>query len=421
MLEPIIRVGIMVVSSLSAMLGGYHDAKTNAPAPEHLTITAADIPQNSRLVFVPNTADAAFTLDSVIIGVGFHWQRAETQSFRGSLSIEPQADGHLLIVNEVPVEDYLKSVISSEMSANAGDEFLHAHAIISRSWLLNAITTDGREKQFSPTRTDDEIIMWYDREDHTDFDVCADDHCQRYQGVTRQTRPEVERAIDDTHGLVLWHDGAVVDARYSKCCGGVFEEFQNAWEPVPHAYLKAGRDLVPETPVPDLTNQATAAEWINGNPDAFCNTKDTAVLDQVLNNYDRETANFYRWKVTYTTDSLTRLVNRRTGRDFGRITALEPLERGTSGRITRLRIVGTQDTLIVGKELEIRRTLSPSHLYSSAFTVSTDGDTFTLTGAGWGHGVGFCQIGGAMMAHKGYSYPEIVLHYYPGATLHRLY
>lgn len=322
------------------------------------------------------------------------------------------------------------SVISSEMSATADEEFLKAHAVISRSWLLAQILNRNKEvKEPSCMLSDDEIVRWYDREDHVNFDVCADDHCQRYQGITRRTTPTVLRAVEATRGLVLTDaDGNVCDARFSKCCGGVLEEFENCWEDVPHSYLKARRDSDAEDDFPDLRDEDNARSWIAGRPEAYCNTSDPDILGRVLNNYDRETADFYRWEVNYRQDELAALVHRRSGIDFGGIVSLEPLSRGRSGRMTRLRITGTKRTMIIGKELEIRRTLSPSHLYSSAFIVEhgktgADGlpEEFTLRGAGWGHGVGLCQIGAAVMSARGYAYDSILYHYFPGAELTTIY
>ncbi len=266
-----------------------------------------------------------------------------------------------------------------------------------------------------------ELIKWYDREDHVKFHVCADDHCQRYQGITRQVTDTVARAVDATRGLVLTSEDALFDARFSKCCGGVFEEFQNCWEPVRYPYLVARRDFTDPMDFPNLTLEAEAARWIAERPDAFCNTADPEILGQVLNNYDQETTDFYRWNVHYTREEISELARKRSGIDFGEITALEPVERGTSGRLVKLRIVGTKRTLVIGKELEIRRTLSTSHLYSSAFTVETTKDGFTLHGAGWGHGVGLCQIGAAVMGARGYDFKQILNHYYPGAAIEKLY
>ena len=332
----------------------------------------------------------------------------------------------------IGVEDYLISVISSEMSATASLELLKAHAVISRSWLLaqmekNKMLADGQDTYTTCTQTDEELIKWYDREDHLHFDVCADDHCQRYQGITRASTETVREAVAATRGELLMYDGKICDARFSKCCGGVFEEFRSCWEEVEHPYLAKQRDSKTATELPDLTIEAEADRWIRTSPEAFCNTADAKILSQVLNHYDQETTQFYRWTVTYGQDELAALIRERSGIDFGRIIDLIPVERGTSGRLIKLKIVGSKRTLTIGKELEIRRTLSTSHLYSSAFVIDkadiSDGipGRFTLTGAGWGHGVGLCQIGAAVMGERQYPYDEILLHYYIDASIEKAY
>lgn len=379
------------------------------------------------LYFEPSDNNAAFTLKDVVIGINFHWERKEDQQFQGALKLIVRND-LITAINLISVEDYLTSVISSEMSATASLELLKAHAVISRSWLLAQIEKNkeiiaSKEKYSTFTETEDELIRWYDREDHTDFDVCADDHCQRYQGITRASAniQTVKQAIEETRGQVLESENKICDARFSKCCGGVVEEFQNCWEDIKFPYLVKLRDDVDSSNVPDLTIETESVKWIQSRPSAFCNTQDKKILGQVLNNYDQETTDFYRWTVTYTQDELSALVLKRSGIDFGLIQELIPVERGTSARLVKLKIVGSKKTLIVGKELEIRRILSTSHLYSSAFTIKKDGDKFILTGAGWGHGVGLCQIGAAVMGEKGYSYDKILLHYYVGASLEKLY
>ena len=373
----------------------------------------------------------SFTLHAVTIGVAFHWQRNEDQTFRGRLKFIVEND-RVTAVNILSVEDYLLSVISSEMSATSSTELLKAHAVISRSWLLaqmekTARLKSGEGKYITSIVTDREITRWYDREDHSNFDVCADDHCQRYQGITRASTQIVEQAVRETSGEVLMYKSLICDARYSKCCGGITELFENAWEPVSHPYLQKITDSKqqPAGFSTDLTEEANAVKWIKGVPDAFCNTNDKKTLSQVLNNYDQETNDFFRWKVTYPQKELSELVREKTGIDFGLITELEPVARGTSGRIIRLRIKGEKKTMIIGKELEIRKALSKTHLYSSAFAVEKEtrgGETnFILYGAGWGHGVGLCQIGAAVMGASGYSYKEILAHYFRNADLNKIY
>ena len=371
---------------------------------------------------------ADFDLLDVVIGIHFHWERTENQKFKGALQILDEQQ-YLTAVNILPLEDYLLSVISSEMSATSSLELLKAHAVISRSWLIaqkvkkERLTADYQ----SCLRDENQYIRWFDREDHDHFDVCADDHCQRYQGITRASTDMVRQAISATRGEVLMSEGTICDARFSKCCGGAFEEFQYCWENIRHPYLSKQRDSKKATDLPDLCKEAEAERWIRTSPEAFCNTKDKKVLSQVLNNYDQETTDFYRWKVEYEQEELSKLILKRSGIDYGQILDLVPVERGTSGRLVRLKIIGTKRTMIIGKELEIRRTLSPSHLYSSAFIIDkvdvTNGipDRFILTGAGWGHGVGLCQIGAAVMGEQGYTYDTILLHYYIGATIDKLY
>jgi SpoIID/LytB domain protein len=392
--EPEISVGILSAPVIRCTLhGGFVDALTGAPVAGRQEIA-------EERTLVPISPESFFELEEVVIGKDFHWEQTERQRFKGSLKIIRQ-DGGLTAVDTIGIEEYLRSVISSEMSAGSPAESLRAHAVISRSWLLSQVI--GRRRPASEPGfidTEAEYIRWFDREEHALYDVCADDHCQRYQGITRISSPEVDAAVAATRGLVLVYGGEVCDARYSKCCGGTTESFENVWEPVEHPYLK---------PVSD----------------PFCNTNDRELLSTVLNHYDRQTSDFYRWRVEVTQSELSGLVERRLGPGLGTIEELIPLERGASGRIVRLKIVGARRTRVIGKELVIRRALSPSHLYSSAFTVERgekNGERlFVLHGAGWGHGVGLCQIGAAVMGSRGYSFGEILAHYYPGATIEKRY
>ena len=391
------------------------------------------------LSFTPQQDTSSFfELQDVTIGINFHWERKEVQRFKGELKIIVE-DDRLTAINIIPIEDYLTSVISSEMSATASLELLKAHAVISRSWLLNKLkVANGKLKvimhpdntaNFELSTLPSQLIKWYDHDAHKNFDVCADDHCQRYQGITRTSTPQAIEAVFATRGEVLMYEGEICDARFSKCCGGAFEEFQNCWENVKHPYLIGQRDSKTETRLPDLTKEAEADKWIRTSPAAFCNTHNKQVLSQVLNNYDQETTDFYRWRVCYSQQELSELIHKRSGIEFGKIIDLIPVERGTSGRLVRLKIVGTLRTLIIGKELEIRRTLSSSHLYSSAFVVDKEykedekeiPSRFILTGSGWGHGVGLCQIGAAVMGEQGYKYKEILSHYYPGSAIEQQY
>jgi SpoIID/LytB domain protein len=369
------------------------------------------------LLFTPADEDCRFVLHDVVIGLNFHWERKEDQTFKGELLFIVE-DGRVRAINRLFIEDYLVSVISSEMSAASSPEFLKAHTVISRSWLYAQLLRKERVTQGTlGYETSCETIRWYAREDHTLFDLCADDHCQRYQGLTRAINPNVAAAVKATEGLVLKYDGEVCDARFSKCCGGATERFSACWEDVDYPYLEAFRDCEGAAQLPDLTTESGAREWIESTPDAFCSSVPARVLAQVLNSYDRETNDFYRWKVEYSREELSRLVAARSGIDFGEIQELVPVERGASGRIVKLRIVGSKATRVVGKELEIRRWLSPSHLYSSAFVVDRSEKGFCLKGAGWGHGVGLCQIGAAVMGENGCDYVKILQHYYPGAVI----
>lgn len=434
MKEPSVTVGIMSGETIEFVLNGtYLQGGLPVEGAQTARIEQGRIGWNGglydQLLFTPQEADHSFCLKGVTIGVKFHWERREDQTFRGALKLIVEGD-RLTAINELGIEEYLLSVISSEMSATASLELLKSHAVISRSWLLAQIQKNkalAGQKPVSCIRTDHELIRWYDREDHDRFDVCADDHCQRYQGITRESTPIVGQAIEATRGEILTYDGQICDARFSKCCGGVMERFSSCWENRDFPYLVALRDNRNEHDFPDLTVEENARRWICESPEAFCNTTDKRVLSQVLNNYDQETTDFYRWSVAYTQQELAALIREKSGIDFGQIVDLKPVERGTSGRLIRLQIQGTRQTLTIGKELEIRRTLSPSHLYSSAFIVErkevVDGipQRFVLRGAGWGHGVGLCQIGAAVMGEQGYDYRHILLHYFAGATIEKLY
>ncbi len=384
------------------------------------------------IIFIPNDLETeSFLLRDVIIGKNFHWQKKENQRFRGQLKLIKEKDS-ITAINILQLEEYLTSVISSEMSPNSSLEFLKAHAIVSRSWLLaqldkkKEITTS---KSINEIQSEEEIIRWYNREDHTNYDFCADDHCQRYQGVQRITNDNSVSAIIQTRGLVLTYNGSICDARYSKCCGGITEAFENVWESVPHKYLSSIVDNKFELADDelDLTQERFAVRWIRGNPTAFCNTTERKVLSQILVDFDRPTNDFFRWQIKYAQEEIAALIKTKSGIDFGSIKDLVAVKRGNSARIIKLKIIGTKRSLVIGKELEIRRTLSQSHLYSSAFVVTKENivngvpQNIILQGAGWGHGVGLCQIGAAVMAWRGYSFDEILAHYFRTATIHKVY
>lgn len=431
-MEPKVSVGILWNEEISFSLdGGYSCHSKTVEGMQKVFLEDGKINWDGTLFdelsFEPSNSASSFELKDVVIGINFHWERKENQVFQGSLKLIVE-NNLITAINVLGVEDYLTSVISSEMSANASLELLKAHAVISRSWLLAQIEKNkeivaSNEVYSTFTETESEIIKWYDREDHTTYDVCADDHCQRYQGITRASAniDIVKQAIGETSGEVLTYDKKICDARFYKCCGGALEEFQNCWEKVKHPYLVGLRDAKNSKDLPDLTIESESLKWIASRPDAFCNTQDKKILSQVLNNYDQETTDFYRWTVTYSQDELSALAKERSGIDFGTIENLIPLERGTSGRIIKLKIIGSKKTMTIGKELEIRRTLSTSHLYSSAFIVKKEDREFTLIGAGWGHGVGLCQIGAAVMGEEGYPYSDILLHYYENAKIEKLY
>lgn len=382
-----------------------------------------ELQRGRNILFTPMNG-GTFILRDVVFGINFHWERKEDETFEGCLRLSARNDGTITAINEISVEKYLASVISSEMSATAPEELLKAHAITSRSWLVAMLemkkkfSTVGIPSQRSFT-TAEGIVRWYDREDHDIFDVCADDHCQRYQGISKIISAAAQKAVDGTRGVFLTYNNEICDARFYKACGGMTEQFENAWADTPLPYLQSvSCSAASYSPV---TSEQEAARWISSSPKAFCNTNDGNILRQILPSFDQETTDFFRWKVVYGVRELSELIKSRSGIDFGEVQELIPLRRGPSGRITKLKIVGSNKTLTVGKELEIRRWLSKSHLYSSAFTVTKDNGTFILHGAGWGHGVGLCQIGAAVMAVEGWNAEKIVQHYFHGATIQKLY
>ena len=438
MKEPEINVGIVSAKEIHFTLNGQFFAKGETVSDNQVvSFSEGGILWNENqyreLTFTPLEENNSFSLYDVTIGLNYHWERQETQVFSGTLRLVVDED-KIVAINILPVEDYLTSVISSEMNANSSLELLKAHAVVSRSWLFAQIekrkALRGKDEGFfSFIKTKEEYIRWYDREDHTIFDVCADDHCQRYQGITKATNSTVAEAVQATRGRLLMYGKKICDARFSKCCGGATEEFEYCWEDKHYPYLTSVRDAEEEENLsfPDLTKEEEAEHWIRKAPKSFCDTHDKKILSQILNNYDQETTDFYRWKVRYTQTELAELIRTKTKSDYGDIIDLIPVQRGPSGRICKLKIVGTLKTLTIGKEMEIRRTLSDSHLFSSAFVVDKgkikEGipQWFLLSGAGWGHGVGLCQIGAAVMGEKGYSYEEILLHYYKGAEIRKFY
>jgi SpoIID/LytB domain protein len=367
--------------------------------------------------------DSTFRLFNVTIGNRFHWERKEDLTFQGDLILRSRQDGTVCAINEVALEDYLTSVISSEMNAAAPMEFLKTHAILSRSWLLAALHQEKKTEESSPpadrTIKEGEIIRWYDREDHDFFDVCSDDHCQRYQGITKILSEQAQEAVGETRGRVITYRDEICDARYSKCCGGLTEEFDTAWKDKRVPYLGSTSDAsIPHHPI---KTEEEVARWILSEPEAYCHTKDEGLLQKILIDVDRETKTFFRWKVEYTLEELEEILRKKSGLEFGTLQEITPLSRGPSGRIYRLKIVGSKRSMVVGKELEIRRWLSWSHLYSSAFIVTLEPGRVTFRGAGWGHGVGLCQIGAAVMASQGFPAEEILKHYFRGVEVKKIY
>ncbi|UCH66937.1 MAG: SpoIID/LytB domain-containing protein [Ignavibacterium sp.] len=443
--EPLINVGIITDKKISFEL--YGEFKVTGSKDTYSGLFNAEV-TDDRIVCSSNTSSYEFSdevffepgdlfsdsflVKDVIIGVGFHWQRKESQQFNHSLKLVRYKD-NLIAINILPLEDYLTSVISSEMNAKSFLQSLKAQAVVSRSWVLaqleksELVNTD--ESLADENQAQDEHIRWYSREQHTNFDVCADDHCQRFQGITKITTDIARKAVFETRGIVLMYDGNICDTRYSKSCGGITENSKNVWEPIDRPYLKSVIDYKHE---PDdfnlnFTKEVNASKWINDYPPAYCNTDDETILSQILVDFDQETKDFFRWKLEYSQEELSAIIKEKSGFDFGNIIDLVPVERGQSARLTKLKIVGSKKTLVVGKELEIRRILSKTHLYSSAFVIEkefNDADIpvkFILSGAGWGHGVGLCQIGCAVMAEKGHEFDEILLHYFSNAAIKKIY
>lgn len=430
--EPEIQVGILSCEEVSFTLNeNYLFEDQTLCGEQTVTCKEGELLWNgktySRIDLNPE-GEGCFTLPEVMIGIQFHWQKKEKQTFKGGITLLPH-DGQVVLINRVKTETYLSSVICSEMNSASPFEFLKASAIISRSWILSqklhkkqTETSDG----VCGYTTHKEIIRWYEQSEHQLFDVCADDHCQRYQGIRRITSNNSLKAVTETRGEVLIFDNDICDARFSKCCGGVSEEYRYCWDDQRIPYLTSHQDCIPAI-AGSLRDEAEAKAWIESSPECFCNTKDRDLLHRILNQYDRRTKDFFRWQVVIPQKVLARRIKKETGIDFGKIIDLVPVERGPGGHLSKIKIVGSHCTKFIGKELEIRRILSQTHLYSSAFIVEKGEEengvpqSFTLRGAGWGHGVGMCQIGAAVMGKKGYDYKEILKHYYPNTTIKKLY
>lgn len=438
MKQPEIKVGLLLASEVQFQLKGeFINALQESSSwyratmqDNRIVLQCADgsTSSHSTINFQPADGSTSFLIKDVVIGIDFHWEQKRDFIYKGSLMLTVEND-KIRAINTLPLEEYLRSVISSEMSAKSSHNLLKAHAVISRSWLVAQVLKSNKIKDSNYQTINDssnEYIRWYDREDHQGFDVCADDHCQRYQGITEIILEKVDVAIHETYGEFLTYEGEICDARFSKCCGGVSESFHHVWEPEEHQYLSPVLDLSEQTELPNLQHELEAQKFILEKPASFCNTSDRNILATVLPDFDQATHNFFRWQVKYNAEELRQLILKRSGVDYGELLAITPLERGASGRIIKLKIEGTKCTRIIGKELEIRRTLSESHLYSSAFVVKTEkvnqkSVSFQFDGAGWGHGVGLCQIGAAVMGAKGYSYEAILQHYFKGAKLEKRY
>jgi len=443
--EPLISVGILTEKKIVFELHGnymvagsetYFRGIFSAEIKDNQIVCSNNsdkIENTEEILFAPEDPHSeSFLIRDVIIGIDFHWQRKEKQRFNHSLKII--RDGNKVVaINILPLGNYIVSVISSEMSAKCSLQSLKSLSVVSRSWVLAQLekreTEEVVEKNLSINQPEEELVKWYDREQHKNYDVCADDHCQRFQGITKVSTENAREAVTQTRGIVLLSEGKICDTRYSKSCGGITEDFENVWETVRVPYLisKIDYKYEPENFNIDFSNEANARKWITGNPQSFCNTSDKVILSQILIDYDQDTTNFFRWRVEYTQNDLTAIIKDKSGIDFGDILDLIPVERGSSARLIKLRIIGTKKSLTVGKELEIRRILSKNHLYSSAFMVdkiigkNDMPKKFILHGAGWGHGVGLCQIGGAVMAEKGYQFDEILLHYFSNVTIKKIY
>ncbi|RPI74272.1 MAG: SpoIID/LytB domain-containing protein [Ignavibacteriales bacterium] len=446
MKEPYINVGILSEKKIKFELYGdftvsgfkqtFSGRFTAEIQDNHIICRGAKdkIEISNEIIFEPGSpALDSFLIIDVPIGIKFHWERKEKQRFMGALKIFRE-DDNIWVINILPISMYLTSVISSEMSSKSSLQLLKAHAIISRSWLLAQIEKSrsikgNKEKYKSVFRSKNEIIRWMDREDHSLFDVCADDHCQRYQGITKISSENSRTAIAETKGIVLTFNNKICDTRYSKCCGGISEAYENVWEPVKHDYLSSVVDykFEQENFNTDFSSEENVRKWIKGNPPAFCNNSDTKILTQILVDFDQETKDFYRWEIKYSQEEIKKIINTKSGIDFGDILDLEPVERGESARLVKMKIVGSKKTLTIGKELEIRKVLSDTHLYSSAIIIDKENiinnvpGSFIISGAGWGHGVGLCQIGAAVMAAQGYQFDEILLHYFKYAKLKKIY
>lgn len=405
-MDVILRIGIAESSKFDVFLHGTYTSPDGKKHTGHESLLHP-------VLLKADNESCFFEIDRVAIGKEFHWQSQERQRFTGDLECVETGNG-LAAVNHIGIEDYLVSVISSEMSANAAFEMLKAQAVIARSWALRQKTCKHKAGKCL-IETEDMHLRWYENDSHLYYDLCADDHCQRYYGLLRAVNPAVSRAVKETAGKVLMYKGELCDARYHKSCGGITERYSTCWADIDFPYLQPVRDYDKDgLHLPEGENEIK--NFILSDSPAFCNPRNTDSCS--LNDFDAGIQS-YRWQQEYSVGELSELVFKRSGMDFGEITELVPVHRGPSGRIDKLLIKGRRMEKTVGKELEIRKFLSETHLYSSAFVVEKTDGKFILKGAGWGHGVGLCQTGAAVMAAKGYSYEQILKHYYIGAEIKR--
>ncbi len=344
----------------------------------------------TRVSCVPRRQDSPFYLHDIPIGRGFHWERHERLSYRGELHLFASRGDGLTAMNRIPLETYIRSTVFSEMGPDLPDAFLAAQAVAARSTVLATANRHHRGEGFH---------------------LCNDDHCQCYQGVLREPQV-ISPALGETEGEILVSNGRPVDARYAKCCGGVSETYEAVWGGEGHPYFISRPCGEFETA--DLTQEQNMQEFLSQRAPAFCNDELHAYPERW-----REES-YFRWQREYNASELQTLIEAKVGIEVGTVRELRPIKRGASGRILILEIVGSKQTLRIYRELEIRRVLFLSHLPSSCFIVETEGkgpDKFRLIGAGWGHGVGLCQLGAAAMAHKGRSKQRILEHYYPETKL----
>lgn len=364
----------------------------------------------NKIEIVQDKNDSYITLKSVIAGRGFHWAKHIEVKLAFKLEFSVR-EGSLLVINEMPIEEYLACVATSEMSAECPESYIEAQTIVARSWMLANVEQ---------------------KHTYLGFDVCNDDCCQRFQGVNNLT-PHSKKAADNTRGQVLLYENEIVDARYSKSCGGVMEKFENLWENSPKDYMQNKSDSHNEFNV-DLTKESELKTWVNTVPKSFCSPHyiKEEELHKYLGHVD-EQSKYFRWKVETTQEELVENIKDKLDIDICFVLLLIPIKRAGSGRILELEISyldsnNIKNTLIIYKDYEVRRVLHKMFLYSSAMTIDAINENdskyptkFVLNGAGWGHGAGLCQIGGIGMSLAGYRTDEIVKHYYPGAELSKIY